>query len=603
MNQQGARQRFLLQIFRLKEPVLRSLTGLRVLASLISLFLVVYYYGFPHTTARAATLIFLTQSMFGFFIFSYLVRAFFSLNALLYIRETLFEANIIGLLLLDVAGLVVGYPFIQNLLKAFELENLLPAYTFLVQLYLMVIVITESTRLGSEVLTIKVKPATAFIGSFVLLIIVGTLLLMMPEMGAGGKSATFMEALFTTVSASCVTGLSTVDIGTHFSIRGHIVILMLVQAGGLGILTFATFFAMFLKKGIGINQQAMISDIMSEDNLFDAKSMLGRIIFFTFFIEAGSAVTLFMLWDARAPFYHEPLEKAFQSLFHSVSAFCNAGFSLMPKGLYENWLNDRLSIHMLVAATIFLGSLGFPALRDIFGLHNIRQRIQTPWKPWKLSTRIAFFSSVALVIFGAVVFLLTEQSGVLANLSWPERIAHSIFQSVTPRTAGFNTVDMGALAAPTIVLLIFLMFIGGASGSTAGGIKTSTFVVILLAIGATVRGKSNLELGGRSISFELLNKAYTIFVFSSSFILVAVFFLVLFEPEIPALDLVFEEVSAFCTVGLTVGITSGLGIPAQVVLMISMFVGRVGTLTLAFALASRTASTSYRYPRSHVVVG
>lgn len=603
MNQQGTRQLIRLRIFRYSEPILRSLTGLRVLASLISLFLVVFYYGFPHSPTGAATLIFLTQSMFGFFVFSYLIRAFFSMHAWRYIKETMFEAIVIGMLLLDVAGLVAGYPFIQNLLMALELENLLPAYTFFVQMYLMVIVLMESTRLGSDVLTFKLKPATTFLASFAILILGGTLLLMMPEMGAGGKPATFMQALFTSVSASCITGLSTVDIGIHFSVRGQVVILMLIQIGGLGILTFATFFALFLKKGIGINQQAMIRDFMSEDNLFDAKSMLGRIIFFTFFIEAAAAIGLYILWDARAPFYHEPVEKAFQSLFHSISAFCNAGFSTIPQGLYQNWLRDRLSIHMLLAATIFLGSLGFPALKDIFGLRNMRQRIQTPWKPWKLSTRIAFFSSVALIIFGALVFFLLERSGVLTGLNGPNKWAHAIFQSVTPRTAGFNTVDTGALAAPTVILVIFLMFIGGSSGSTAGGIKTSTFMVILLAISATVRGKNSLELSGRSISFDLLNKAYTIFVFSSSFILISVFFLVWFEPAIPVLDLVFEEVSAFCTVGLTRGITPGLGVPAQIVLMLSMFIGRVGTLTLVFSLASRSASTAYRYPRSHILVG
>jgi len=603
MSRQGIGQRLLLGVFKYSEPVLRSLTGLRVLASLISLFLVVYYYGFPHSSAGSATLIFLTQSMFGFFVFSYLLRVFFSMHAWRYIKETLFEAILIGLLLLDVAGLLVGYPIIQNILRAIELENLLPAYTFFIQMYLMVIVLMESTRLGTEFLTIRLNPATTFLASFALLIAVGTLLLLMPEMGASGKPATFMQALFTSVSASCITGLATVDIGTHFSARGHVVILMLIQFGGLGIITFATFFALFLKKGIGITQQAMIRDFMSEDNLFDAKSMLGRIIFFTFFIEAAAALGLYLLWDARAPFYHEPVEKAFQSVFHSISAFCNAGFSLIPQGLYQDWLRDRLPIHMLLAATIFLGSLGFPALKDIFELRNIRQRIQTPWKPWKLSTRIAFFSSLALVIFGSLVFFAMERQGVLVGLSGPEQWVHAIFQSVSPRTAGFNSVDIGALTAPSVILIIFLMFIGGSSGSTAGGIKTSTFMVILLAISATVRGKNSLELGGRSISFELLNKAYTIFVFSASFILLSVFFLTWFEPEVPVLDLVFEEVSAFCTVGLSRGITADLGIPAQFVLMISMFIGRVGTLTLAYSLASRTASTSYRYPRSHVLVG
>lgn len=187
MNKQGFWERLLVRLYANSEPVLRSLTGLRVLSSLISLFLVVYYYGFPHSTAGAATLIFLTQSMFGFFVVSYLMRAFFSMHAWQYIKETLFEAIVIGLILIDVAGLLVGYPFIQNLLKALELENLFPSYTFFVQMYLMVIVLTESTRLGSEFLTIRLKPATTFLASFALLILVGTILLMLPEMGAGAN--------------------------------------------------------------------------------------------------------------------------------------------------------------------------------------------------------------------------------------------------------------------------------------------------------------------------------------------------------------------------------------------------------------------------------
>jgi Trk-type K+ transport system membrane component len=380
--------------------------------------------------------------------------------------------------------------------------------------------------------------------------------------------------------------------------------MLLIQLGGIGILTFATFFALFLKKGVGISHQAMIRDFMSEDSLFNAKGMLQQIVIFTLLIECIGAFLIYLSWDVNTPFYDDAGEMIFQSVFHSISAFCNAGFSLMSGGLNEDYLQNAYILHIVVGMLIIFGSLGFPALRDIFGINNIRARLATPWKKWKLSTRIAVWATFALVLFGMGAFYLLESNTeILAGKTGFQQLVISFFQSVTTRTAGFNTVDIGALTTPTAILFIFLMFIGASSGSTGGGIKTSTFVLILLSVITTIRGKKSLELGGRSISFDLLNKAYTIFIFSATYILVGTFFLAYFEPKMSVLDLVFEQVSAFCTVGLTRGITPDLSTPSKLILISSMYIGRVGTLTLAFALASRVDSTNYRYPKAHILVG
>lgn len=600
----ATQEKLLLFVYQNKEAVLRGLSWLRTIASLLALAVFLYYYGFPHPPERLVLLVGVTKSIFGFFVLSYIIRVIFAIHSWQYIRNSLFEAALIVLLLIDIVSVFLfGFNALENLFLNLNIENFTPFYILFIQSYLLLLVGLEVTKVSTSITSIKLKPATTFIYSFLLLLLVGTGLLMLPEMTTKG-SMPFIDALFTAVSAACVTGLAVVDTQTFFTFKGHLVILLLFQLGGIGILTFATFFALFLKKGVGISHQAMIRDFMSEDSLFNAKGMLKQIIIFTLLIECIGAFLIYLSWDVNTPFYDDAGEMIFQSVFHSISAFCNAGFSLMSGGLNEDYLQNAYILHLVVGMLIIFGSLGFPALRDIFGINNIRARLATPWKRWKLSTRIAVWATFALVLFGMGAFYLLESNTeILAGKIGFQQLVTSFFQSVTTRTAGFNTVDIGALSTPTAILFIFLMFIGASSGSTGGGIKTSTFVLILLSVITTIRGKKSLELGGRSISFDLLNKAYTIFIFSATYILVGTFFLAYFEPKMSVLDLVFEQVSAFCTVGLTRGITPDLSTPSKLILISSMYVGRVGTLTLAFALASRVDSTNYRYPKAHILVG
>lgn len=598
------KEQIYLFLYKHRELVLRRLMILRVLASILALGVFIYYYGFPHPDEVSRLLINITKGVFGFFVLSYIIRVILAIDSRVYLRESRFEGLLILLLMIDVVSVFVfNNNLLENFFEQFDIENFTPFYILSIQAYLLLLVGLEFVKFSATITSIKLKPATTFIYSFLILIFSGAGLLMLPEMTTGG-SIRFIDALFTSVSASCVTGLTVVDTATFFTFKGQLVILALIQFGGIGILTFATFFALFLKKGVGISHQAMIRDFMSEDSLFNAKNMLLQVIVYTFTIELIGALLLYVLWDMKAPFIDDQGEMLFQSVFHSISAFCNAGFALFTNNLFETFVRENYLLHLVIATLIFFGSLGFPAMRDIFSLHNVRARLVSPWKNWKLSTRIALYASLILILVGAVGFYLLERDGVLAEQKSALGVfVTSIFQSVTTRTAGFNTVDMAALSVPVVILFIFLMFIGASSGSTGGGIKTSTFVLIFLAVITTIRGKKHLELGGRSISFDLLNKAFTVFIFSATYILLGTFFLAIFEPKLAVLDLVFEEVSAFCTVGLTRGITPYLSDPSKIVLILSMYIGRIGTLTLAFALASRVDSTNYRYPKAHMLVG
>ena len=358
------------------------------------------------------------------------------------------------------------------------------------------------------------------------------------------EGSDWLTALFTATSASCVTGLTVVDVGHYFTFKGQFVIMFLIQLGGLNIITFATFFASMYIKGVGIRHQSLMQDFFSSGNLFDANSLLRNIVTVTLLIEGIGAFAIYMLWG-KDILFESISQKIFYSVFHAISAFNNAGFSLFTNNLYQGPLQNSYVLHIPIMLLIFFGSLGFSSIIDIFGVQGMRERMQLPWKKLKLSTSVALISSLVLIFFGAAVFYLTERNNVLEGKGIFGTVITSLFQSVTPRTAGFNTVDMAALTTPTLLMMIFLMFIGGSSGSTVGGIKTSTFTIILVSAWSTIRGKRNLELGRHNIAWELLNKAFSIFIFSASFVFICAFALTLFEPGIDFIDLLFEETSAF----------------------------------------------------------
>ncbi len=586
-----------------QEIVLNILRFLRVAVGFLAFILFIIYYGYNLDSEREQLILQINNRIFGFYIVSYIIRLLFARSLLDYLKATWFEASLLIIVLYDALSLYLfNLPLIGNVFQYFEVKNFEFWHVLFIQIYLLLLVTIEFTKFSTILGSISLKPATTFIISFIMLSFGGAGLLLLPEMTSAETDLSILDAVFTAISASCVTGLAVVDTATDFTQKGQLVIMFLIQLGGIGILTFATFFANFLKKGVGIKHQSVVKDFLSEDSLFDAKSLLKQIIILTIVIEAVGILFIYVLWDISVPFYDQPGERLFFSVFHGISAFCNAGFSLFTNGLYEAYVREAYLLHIIIAFLIICGSLGFPTLRDLFNLSNMRLRMKNPWRKWKLSTQVAIWGSAILISFGTFVYFFTEQQATLIGKTGTEQVIISFFQSVT-RTAGFNTVDIAALATPTVILFIFLMFIGASSGSTGGGIKTSTFFVIITAVFATIRGKKQLEISGRAISYDLLNKAFVVFIFSSSFILVALFFLSIFEPKMSILDLAFEEVSAFSTAGLSRGITADLSTPSKIILMLSMFVGRVGTLTLAFSLASPVETNNYKYPKAHMLVG
>ncbi|MTI32579.1 TrkH family potassium uptake protein [Xanthovirga aplysinae] len=583
----------------------RAVTTIRsvyFLSSLGALAILVYIIGFDPDTASLKIGLKGLNIFFTFHILTFLGRWLYSFQRIQFLKQNKFRAVLAFLLLLHViTHSVYSDEWLTRWLSYTPSLGVYEFYQMMLGVYLFFFVAYSFVEVTTGISRIPMQPATIFLLSFLLLISIGTGLLMLPSMTVMEGSMPFLDALFTSTSASCVTGLIVVDTATYFTFKGHVILLLLIQFGGLGIISFASYFTASLTKGIGLKHQSMLQEFLSGEDLYSTIGLLKQIFKLTLFIEGIGAILIFFTWGA-VPFT-SIWQKIFYSLFHAVSGFCNAGFSLYTNNMYEPLVKESYLLHIVILAIVILGGIGFATIQDVFSPVRMRDRLVHPWKDWQLGTKIAIYMSAGLLVFGALSIFLLEENHTLREMKLGEAVITSFFQSGVARTAGFNTIDIGALRLPSLMILIFLMFIGASSGSVGGGIKTSTFYVILSSVVATLTGRQKIEIGRRFIPNELVFKAMTVFVFAVIFNLLGIFVLTLTEPNIELIKLAFEQVSAFATVGLSTGITANLSETSMAVITLTMFVGRVGTLTVALVLSRRVSATSYRYPKAHLMIG
>ncbi|WP_347158578.1 TrkH family potassium uptake protein [Pontibacter chitinilyticus] len=571
--------------------------------TILSVGLLLYAHGVVESPVRLQKLYYAIDGILAVFVFIYLLRILYTFERIRFLRRTWFEGLLMAIIFInEFCTYLLGFPVIYTVFESIGIPLSVEFYRVLISLYMLVLLMIELFETRVHLLTLQLKPSVTFIFSFIFLILGGAALLMLPKMTNAPEGIRFVDAVFMSASAACVTGLAVVDPGTYLTFSGQVVLLLLIQLGGLGILTFATFFASWMKLGLGMKQHVAMHEILESESLFHTKGLLPKLIFLTFFIEGVGAMVVFSTWGPDAQFTNLG-SKIFFSVFHSISAFCNAGFSLYPEGLYTDPIRSSYVLHVVIAILIILGGLGFPTILDVLSPSNMRRRLEAPWKEWKMLSKVTIYTSAALIIVGMIGFFLLEYFNTLSHLNFAESLVASFFQSVTTRTAGFNTVDISELNVPTLLLMMVLMFIGGSPGSTAGGIKTTTFTVILLSVWTTIRNKRNLEIGKRTIPHSIAYKAFSVLAFAVMINIVSIFILSITDAQFDILKLAFEQVSAFATVGLSTGITAGLSDAGKAVIIMSMFIGRVGTLTLAVALSTRNSFTNYKYPETHLVVG
>ncbi|HID96000.1 MAG TPA: Trk family potassium uptake protein [Candidatus Latescibacteria bacterium] len=443
---------------------------------------------------------------------------------------------------------------------------------------------------------LQLRPAQSLAASFLVMILVGTVLLSLPISSATGQATSFVDALFTAVSAVCVTGLIVVDTPTHFSMFGQLVILFLIQLGGLGIMTFSTSLALAFGRRIGLREKVVMQDVLDQTDVEDTKRLVVYIVKMTFLIELTGAVLLSIRWY---PEFGDVGRTVYFAIFHSISAFCNAGFSLFSDS-FMGYRGD-ITLNLILTSLIILGGIGFVVVAD---LHRSRfwmgRRSSTP--RLALHTKLVLSVTLILLVFGTALFFLVEYNNSMNGTPIVERLLSSYFQSVTARTAGFNTLDTRSLSHAALFVTVLLMFIGASPGSTGGGIKTSTIGVLYVFTRSIFRGKEEVELFRRNVPRAVVYKAIVIVIFATSF-LVALTIPLFITENAPFMDVIFEAVSAFGTVGLSLGLTSKLTDIGKVLIILLMFVGRIGPLTIAYAVGRRKERVALGYPEGRVMVG
>ncbi len=501
-------------------------------------------------------------------------------------------ATVALLVVHSIAGLLFGYTFLP--VGAF---HLLAGFTLVVD-------ISEHTFLKFYQ---NMHPALAFVSTFFGIIILGTGLLMLPNATVNGIS--FIDALFTSTSAVCVTGLAVLDTGKDFTFLGQVIILFLIQAGGIGILTFTNLFGLLFRGEKSFKDIIFLTDLISAGNLRTTFRNLAKIIGFVFAVEAAGVLLIYLA---------SPETDLFFAIFHAVSAFCNAGFSTLTNSLYEGNFRFNYALQIVIAGLIISGGIGYNVFFNVFAvirfrihrlLHHSIGLVPKPKKilvKWDINTTLVWRTTLILLGAGWILFYVLEYNNTMAEHGFWGKIVVAFFGSVTPRTAGFNSVDMTAMLNPTIMIYLLFMWIGASPGSTGGGIKTTVFAIATLNLINHIRGRDQLVFKWQTISHTVIARATTIISLSLIAIGLSTTLIVSFQPELPVLPVAFECFSAYATVGLSLGLTAKLSVASKVVVIFLMFLGRVSFLTFLIALvasiAKRSGAGKMIFPENNITV-
>ncbi len=434
------------------------------------------------------------------------------------------------------------------------------------------------------------KTAIIIISSFIGIIMTGVLLLMLPFSTTKGNLS-FLDALFTSASAITVTGLVVLDTGKDFSPFGQTVIMILIQIGGLGFMTFSTLIIMMTGRSLSMKDEMIIENDFTAGKYKNIPDMVKKIFTLTFGIEAIGAILLYLQFDK-----FQGNKRIFYAIFHSVSAFCNAGFATLNNS-FTNY-QSNIGVNLTLMFLIISGGLGFLVITDIYG-HYIKKDINK----LPVHSKLVINTSIVLIVSGFLMVFIFEIFNKNNNLNWFDKMITSLFQIISARTAGFNTIDLNILSSSSLLLIMIHMFIGASPGSTGGGIKTSTLAVLYLFIKSKITNRNSIDVYYRQIPKKAMEKTVLVLILSIIFVLVPILIIFTFQIDINFKKTIFEVVSAFGTVGLSLGITEKLKVIPKIIIIITMFVGRVGPVTLLFALSKKNLSPDFKYPEENIMIG
>lgn len=603
------REKINLMIYDSKPTVLRILSAANVVVSFTAISTLIYYYGFKLSPETKSICFAILESSFGFYIFRFLLKLFYDFHPPTFIRQNWFEAIIVLLLLIEgIAYNLFDTMIIEPIFYRMGFEDFGDFSMVFVQMFVFIILISNLFKDRGYRQWLKIHPGWLFTISISMMTLIGALLLMLPEMSTVEGGMGFIDSLFLSMSSVSVTGLSTVDLAETLTFKGQVIVLILIKLGGLNTIAFGALMLVIAKFGVGIKYHEVIEDFVNRDSILKAKSMLAKIVIWATTFEIIGIVLLFIGFGNQGAFADTGY-RLFQSIFHGISGFNNAGLSTLEGGLMHPDVINNQFVHTIIFVLFFFGGFGMIYVFDLLEIKRLRERMRKPWKTIEFGTKISLYFTLGLLFFGALVFLIMEWDNTLKDKNFFSSVISAFFESMTTRNAGFNVVDTASLTMPVMIVFLFLMFIGASSGSAGGGIRTSTFAIMWASLISTIKGKPHTELFKRTISNDLVLKAYAIFLFFIVGNIIGPFVLAISEADLLAsgkydfMDLVFEHVSAASTVGLSTGITPELSSVGKIVLVIAMFIGRVGTLTLAYLVGKKVISKNYKYPSGHTMVG
>lgn len=442
---------------------------------------------------------------------------------------------------------------------------------------------------------IDMNPVRILALGFALVILIGGIILSLPIATQSGEATPFIDSFFTSTSAVCVTGLITVDTGTHWNLFGKTVVISLIQIGGLGFMSFTSITAVFLGKKLGLKDRLIMQEAYNAMNLQGIIRMVRYVVFFTFGVEFIGALILMTQFIPQRGL----AQGLYWSFFHSISAFCNAGFDLFGNFQSLTGVNNNGVILMTIAALIVVSGLGFSVWMEIWSFKA--------WKKLTLHAKLVITTTLILILGGTLMIFLLEFNNpkTLGAMSLPGKVQNALFASITPRTAGFNAVNLLDMQVGSRLLTIILMFIGGSPGSTAGGVKTTGFAILFLTVLCVLKGRHDAEAFGRRISKDSIYKAFAIVVIGLAIVLGVTLVLSFFEGAKGnnMEEMIFEATSAFATVGLTEGMTPGIQSGSKIALIAGMYLGRVGPLTVLLALSGQKPPAKTQYPEGRILIG
>jgi Trk-type K+ transport system membrane component len=561
---------------------------LRISAILVSVFtmgIIVYFYGFPQTKQSAFVCNLIIHCSLLFYILKYVLSAFFSIHSFQYIRQHKLEAVVI-LFVIAWFSLTYLFDYGSFLYLKYHWEKGFSDITMLfVQLYFFILMLVEISYFGDILGKIKIGAGGLLISSFLVLISVGTLLLLLPEMTTQGIS--FIDALFTATSASCLTGLSVSEIGLDFTFKGQFVILLLIQLGGINIVCFASFLSFFYKERT-LRYQSVMKEMLNS-TLQGSRRLTREIVLYTLVIELIGFAFLFPYLNHTETYSPSVADNVFLAAFHSIASFNNAGLCFLEGGMMNPVFRYSYYSQIITMVLIFLGGIGFLTLHNILMLpKDSRSR----WNRLQITSKVVLKMSAVFIVGGALLFFILEYNNAEAGSSVADKICTAFFMSISSRTAGFNTMDIPTLNMSTRLFIIVLMLIGAAPGSMGGGMKLTTFYILIKSAIATIAGKRQVIIYNRSVSYKVVDKAYVVLVFTILIVFVGSFILSISDSQFSMEEIVFEVSSAFGTAGLSCGITTYLSTFGKFIIIVIMYIGRITVLTLALSIARR-AFTRY----------